>query len=210
MNPHWSAAVSRWGSLRQQWEDSVVLRLGSFAILGVCWLNFLWWQQDQGAARAKEIVGLEAEIARMRQLKSGPDWSVRAKDALSRVEALDSMAWPQPTPGLAQAAFQDWLNQAASKAGLTVRELRLMSGEGNATRAVNPPSAGASVPGAPTSSRARLVVDFKPQGLATLLQDMATSPQAIMVDRLQIRTWMQPPQVDLDVRIEARKAKATP
>lgn len=189
-------------ALRRQWADSPVLRVGTWAIVGVLWLNALWWHQDQMAAQAKELAALDTELSRLRSLKAGPLWAVRAKEATAQLEALQSMAWTEANAGLAQAAFQDWLNQSALKAGLQVRELRLSANDGAALRPAKPEVF--------TQARARLVVDFKPQSLASLLQDMSSSPQSIMVDRLQVRTWMQPPQAELDVRIEILPAQVKP
>jgi hypothetical protein len=207
MTPRFDGLSAGWALLRRQWAERAPLRLGVVVVAALLGLNGLWWHQDRLAVREKELADLEAEIVRMRSLKAGPSWSVRAQEAESRLAALQGMAWQERTPALAQAAFQDWLGQAAAKAGLTVRELRASVAESAAPRsgeAGAAATASAAAAAGRSEARARVVVDFRPASLAAFLQEIAASPRSVMVDRLQVRSWMQPPQAELDVRIEVQ------
>lgn len=56
--------------------------------------------------------------------------------------------------------------------------------------------------------RARVVAEYKPQPLARWLKELSSSPQPILIDRFQLRQWLQVPQVELDVRIVVRRLGA--
>jgi hypothetical protein len=110
------------------------------------------------------------------------------------------MVWSESDLGLSEAAFQDWVRTATTKAGLSVRELAVNRAAG-AEPSTPPRAASAPTPG--TIVKARLSAEFKRLPLAAFLSEVAQSERVVVVDRLLIRTWSQPATVEIDLRILA-------
>ena len=193
-------------NLRRQWHDSAILRLGIWAAVGIVWLNLLWTHTDRLVEREKETQLLQTEVGRLEGLKTGPRWEARVDEARSQLDALEAMAWTEATPGLAQAALQDFLTQSITRSGMVVKEVRLstdaVGGSGATMAGQRSPAAAAN------EVRARVVAEYKPQPLARWLKELSSSPQPILIDRFQLRQWLQVPQVELDVRIVVRRLGA--
>lgn len=204
----------QFAELRAQLAGSARLRLACWLVLGIVWLYALMWHGDHLQQEQSQLEDLRAELGRLKPLQNPALWESRAKEARSQLEALNSMQWQESTPGLAQAAVQDWLRQVSTKAGLTVRDLRLSTAEApNASAPIARAPAGVKAGVAnplPGSVRVRLSVDFKPLALAVLLQEMSRNERVMVVERLQFRTWLPSPQAEIDVRARALHVVSEP
>ena len=110
---------------------------------------------------------------------------------------LEGRLWQNSTQGLAQAAFQDWLNQAAIRATLGRPAVTMLAVEekgdaGNNDNTANPASPNLQL----WKVRAKLEFDFTPPGLMNLLRQITVNPQQVVVESLNIRK--EPvPRVDM-------------
>lgn len=99
-------------------RDKPRLRWGVVLIIGIFWLyanlllrETLQEQEQQHRAAAQSILRLRAQLAQ-------PEWIARVMPAKNMVVQLEERLWQAPTAGLAQAAFQDWLNAATTQTGI--------------------------------------------------------------------------------------------
>jgi hypothetical protein len=93
------------------------LRWGMWLVVGIFWLyavillgETLQDRQQQYGAAAQSVSRLQAQLAQ-------PEWMSRVESVKTMAVQLEGRLWQAPTSGLAQAAFQDWLNAALAKAG---------------------------------------------------------------------------------------------
>jgi hypothetical protein len=183
--------------LRSQWVGNSRLRWGLLLIGGILWAQGLLLLGDVVQAWRDQASTLRDDIDRVRPLMRGAPWSGRADDARQQLDALRSMLWQASDAGLAEAAMQDWVRAAASKAGLNIRELSVS----RPPPAANEPgsASGAAVAGT-RPIRIRLAVDFNRLQLMGLLAELARNEQVVVVDRLVLRPVSQPPQAELELR----------
>lgn len=200
--------------LRAQLAGSARLRIACWLVLGIIWLYALMWHAEYLQQQRNQLDDLRTDLVRLKPLQNGSLWAERAQEAKAHLDALNSMQWQEGSVGLAQAAVQDWLRQVCSKAGLTVKDIRLAAAEapGSSDSAVGVPGGprtGAISP-IPGSVRVRLSVEFKPLALAVLLQEMSRHERIMVVERLQFRTWLPTPQAEIDVRARALNTVSAP
>lgn len=175
-------------SLRSELAVNARLRAGLVAIAAIVWIYLLMLAVDALAKGHQRVLVLDEQVARLESLAQEREWPLRAVDAQRQLDALRSALWQEPDLGLAEASFQDWLRATASRAGLGLRELNLSRPPVDAGAIEQP-------------IKARLTMDFNRQSLLGFLSELSRSERAIMVDRLYLRTWTQPPSVEIDLRI---------
>lgn len=192
------------GEVQGQLAASAGLRLGLLVIVAIVWIYGLLWTSDHVAVRQKELLALNEQAARLAPLARDRQWPTRADEARRVLAALQAMVWVESDPGLAEAAFQDWVRATASRAGLGVRELTVARPAAPAASASNGVGAGVQV------IKMRLVAEFNRTALLGFLSEAAGNDRAVVVDRLLVRTWTQPPTAEIDLRVLARtRAGAT-
>lgn len=187
------------GPLRGQLAASARLRLGLMAIVAILWIYGLLLAADHVSALEKELVELNEQAARLKQLTSSPEWPARAEEAASLLATLRAMAWVDSDLGVVEATFQDWVRATANAAGLRLRELGI-SRPGTAAQAA---ASGVASGAATQLIKARLVAELDRPALLGFLSEAANLDRVVMVDRLLLRTWTQPPSVEIDLRILA-------
>lgn len=194
--PAWLQPLQR---ARAEWRGNPRLRWGVWLIAGMFLLWLLLLAQDQTEAWRAEAETARTELDRLRPIQnSGSLWAQRSDDAHLHMEAVRSMLWVAPSPGLVEAGLQDTLRSLAEKSGVTVRELAILAG---AER-----KAGATQP-----IRARLVVDYNQRlALMGLLSEIGRSPKLMMVDSLKLRPQAQPPRAELEIRVMHETVEAKP
>lgn len=193
--------------VKSQLKANARLRIGLWLVLAIVWVNALFWHSDRLKVLKSDLDDLTIEISRLKPLQSSSLWEQRAQDAQLHLDALRSTQWRESSVGLIQAAVQDWLRQVCTKAGVSVRDVRLTSVESLGTQDLteryrtNPGGGGVNPPR--DSVKVRMVLDFSPMSLAVLLQEMSRNERILIVDRLQFRTWTPSPQAEIDVRASA-------
>jgi len=190
--------------LRAQLADNARLRLALWAVFAILWIYALLVAMDQLPAERAAVESQRAELARLRSIESEAVWQGRLRDAQQLTAAAEALTWTELKPGLAQAEVQDWLRQVASKAGLSVRDVRLASDDNAATGTTR---------GAMADSRdlvrLRLQLEFNPLSLVAFLNELGVAERGVSVERMQLKAWAKPPQAELDIRVRLRKAAAS-
>ncbi len=189
------------GPLRGQLAASARLRFGLMAIVAIVWIYGLLLAADEVTALEKQLVALNEQAARLKQLTSDREWPARADESASQLAALKAMVWVDSDLGVVEATFQDWARATANAAGLRLREL-VVSRPANAAA---PAASSGNAPGdGPQVIKARLVTDLDRAALLGFLSEAANLDRAVVVDHLLLRTWTQPPSAEIDLRILAR------
>lgn len=175
------------------------LRWGVALIIGIFWLygilllrETLQEQEQQHRATAQSISRLRAQLAQ-------PEWLSRVAPARNMAVQLEGRLWQAPTSGLAQAAFQDWLNAAMIKAGVNRPQIIVtVIDEAMANTPNQNQDIGATTPEDLWKIRAKLSFDFSSATLLGLLGQIENNEKQIIVGALNARK--EPiPHVELEL-----------
>ena len=176
--------------LLSQLRENPRLRWGLWSIAAILWLYGILLMRD---ALQENTVQYESALKRAvaLQAKGGEKaWLERAEQArLLRVE-LDGRLWRAATPGLAQAAFQDWLNQSLLQAAIARPAITLAESGGGEKEAGD--AAAAGMPEGIWPVKAKLEFDFDPKTFLALTRRLAENPQKVAVESLSIRLEPSP------------------
>lgn len=181
-------------------RSSPRLRLGLAAILGILWLYAILLLRDAVDAKMVQHQTLVRQIARAKTEAAQTQWRERAEAAKMAQVELESRLWQNGTLGLAQAAFQDWLNQQLVRAAI---------GRPAVTLAAMDEEGGKQAEGIPDDLwkvKAKLEFDFAPQSFNSLMAQLGGNDKRVVVETLNIRT--EPiPRVEAVVAAYFQKAR---
>ena len=104
--------------LLESLRDTPRLRWGLALIVGIAWLYSTLLLRDTLAEQGQQYRATSQRISRLRAQLQQPEWAERAGPAKTLAVQLESRLWQAATAGLAQGAFQDWLNAGMAKAAL--------------------------------------------------------------------------------------------
>lgn len=158
------------------------LRLGLWLIVGIAWLYGLLLLRDEAQHAASEHQALARKAARIQAQAAQSEWPKRVEPAQALQLQLESRLWRESTIGLAQAAFQDWLNQAVQQASLTRPMVTVAAQEENTSGATE-----ADHNGDIWKVSAKLGFDFAPKTFNALMERLASHDKQIAVETLVVR-----------------------
>lgn len=196
----------------QSLRDNPRLRWGVALIVGLFWLYGVLLLQEDLDERSRQRRTAAQTNARLQAQSEQPEWTTRLAPAKALAVQLESQLWQAPTPGLAQAAFQDWLNASlqqlgVSKLQVTVTVLQDAPAAGPAASA--PPTTGAepaSPPGPAATPedlwkiRAKLSFEAPQPVLLAALSRIETHDRKITVSALAVRTEQWPvPRIEMEL-----------
>ncbi|PVY79076.1 hypothetical protein C8D92_101282 [Tamilnaduibacter salinus] len=113
--------------IRQQWQESPLLRLGSWAIGLILLIYVLLWMDDRLALEQLEWRRAQANIAERQALAQQDYWPAMLEALENQREEALQKAWNRRTTGLAKAAVREFINGSVSDSplGLRVRSVEL-------------------------------------------------------------------------------------
>ena len=187
------------------------LRWGLWCIVGILWLYGILLLRDEVQAGQAQYQSIENNIARTRAQEVQKEWPERVAPATLLAVQLESRLWQSATPGLAQAALQDWLNQALAQAMIAKPRVTMSAlgeidpGKDNAKDSTK---SNTPTPSQFWKIRARIDIDFTPASFMALLGKIETHDKQIVVESLNIRS--QPtPRAELVLLAYFQKPAAT-
>jgi len=184
------------------------LQVGLALALGIVWLYGILILTEKTDTRLGEIAAAQTRLARLQADAGQIQWPQRVEAAKAMQIAEEARLWHESTPGLARAAFQDWLNQILRAAGIDKANLSMGSQEAGA-----PAQADAAGPAAADGLwkvTTQLSFPFSPDKAHALLAALAEHPEMVVVETLTLRTSPSP-QAELALAAWFRKqAEAKP
>lgn len=185
-----------------QLRDNPRLRWGIALIIGLFWLYAILVLRDSLQEQTQQQRAAAQSIARLQLQMTQTQWTARVTPAKMMAVQLEGRLWQAPTPGLAQAAFQDWLNANMAKAGISKSQISVTVLE---EAAPNTPAqgAGASTGASPPAGtppdlwklRAKLSLDFSAPTLMNFLSLIENNDKQIIVAALNVRKEPTPQAV---------------
>lgn len=190
------AVLTPWAQLREQWQESRLVRLGAWLGAALLSVYLLLAGFDEVDALQERNRGQVAELIRLQALAKETEWPERHREATALKAAYDTAVWMDSDLALSEAGLQDWLRNVTQRLGLKVREITLVRAEPTAKPAGHVPAGYVEV-------HARVSVELQRTPLLLLLAEMANQERRIVVERLAIRGQSQPAITDVDLRILA-------
>lgn len=179
-------------SLVAKVQDNPRLRLGVFLIIGMFWLYGLLVLRDESRLAATEYQTVAKKVVRLQAEAKQTEWATRVEPVLALQLDLESRMWREGTIGLAQATFQDWLNQAVQQSNLVRAVVSVAAQEDNAQEK----NTAVKTLSAPNPDiwkvSAKIGFDFTPKGLYALIGRLEGNDKQIIVESLVVRTTPSP------------------
>jgi len=198
--------------LLNQLRNNSRLRWRVMLIAGLCWLyavlllrDNLLEQQQQHRLTAQYVSRLGTQLAQ-------PEWLNRIAPTKTLAVQLEGRLWQAPTSGLAQAAFQEWLNSAMLKAGVTRPQVTVTLIEevaGSAPDQTQP--ADRSAPADLWKVNAKLGFDFNAAALLNFMKQVESHDKQITVAALKAnKEPVNRVEMELLAYFQKQAAPATP
>ena len=167
-------------------KESLRLRIGLSLVVAVLWFNAVLSLRDQLDEEIKLYGQLAGKINRAHQYAAQKEWPERAKQARMVQAEMEGRLWHSSTPGMAQAAFQDWLTQGLTKAAISRQDVTLArDGDGKITES------GTGL----WKIKAKLSLDFSPKSFNDWASLLAAQERQVAVEKLNVH--MEPlPRVE--------------
>ncbi len=159
--------------------------------LAIGWIWLVVILRDSLLKRERVLKLADAELSRLAAEDPTIDWAGRLDQAIAARNRAVDVLWREPTIGLAQAKFQDWLNGVALTLPVTRKQVQLIQ-----ANAVSAAAFSASVaPTEPLESvndrywtvRGRIDADFTPAALNQLLAAVNGSSKRVIIETLNVK-----------------------
>ena len=195
-----------------QLRTNARLRWGLALIVGIGWLYGVLLLRDGLQEQTLRVRAATQSIARLNAQLAQPEWIGRAKDARILGAQLDGRLWLAATPGLAQAALQDWLSATMVKSATTGPQVTVALVEDApsiGTTGAAPPEGTTAIPTDLWKIKAKLNFDFNAATLLDLLARMENNDKQIVVSTLTVRKEPSP-RVEMEVVAYFQKPAKAP
>ena len=178
--------------LLTQLRANARLRVGLALIIAIAWLYGVLTLRDEVQAQSQRYRNDHLAIARLTNQLAEPEWPARASTARALAVQMEGRLWQAPTPGLAQAAYQDWLTVAMVKAGITAPQVTVTVVD---EAAPAPQADATAAPDALTDVwklKARVLFEFNPPALMDFLAGLENHERQSVVRQLTVRREPSP------------------
>lgn len=183
-----------------QLRDNPRLRWGLLLIIGIFWLYGVLVLRDDLQEKTQQQHVLVQSISRLRAQLAQTEWATRLTPAKVLAVQLEGKLWQAPTSGLAQAAFQDWLNATLLKAGVANPQISVtvvddaLTGP-NTSSASTPNSDPGAVANTPTDLwkiKAKLSFELGATVASDVMARIESNEKQIVVGALNVRKEPSP------------------
>lgn len=164
-------------ALKRQIEAAPWLKWAGFAIAILLALFIVQGLNDWRVERQKAAIDAEQNLRRILALKGQDAWLEREKNAQQLRDALQAQLPKVATPGMAQAALQNWLRDITSS----------FDSQQNVAIRVNRSGPVENMPDV-TRVNASLNGGLSPRQSLSLLRKIETSPNLIVVETLTLQS----------------------
>lgn len=177
--------MSAFITLLDELRKNTRLRLGIWLIVAILIIYTITLANDEQKRWQQEYHTAATRLTQLQQLLQQTQWNQHANQAKSLIEQLEAKLWQAETQGLAQASFQKWLNDKIQAAKIENTNLQIE------------PALLLTTPENIWRVTARLQGNFVAKQLDSLLLSIATNPQMIILENVEIRGKAYQPKFSL-------------
>ena len=174
------------------------LRWGIALIVGIFWLYGVLVLREQVQEQTQQYRSASLALARLQAQRAQTDWPARLAPAKVMAVQLESKLWQAPTAGLAQAAFQDWINLNIVKAGVANPQVSVTLVEDAVTNSAsgstsnnaassNPDNAIAPTPSDLWTIKAKINIDLGLMSVNELINKIESDDKQIVISTFNTR-----------------------
>lgn len=187
----------QWQELRQQLRANLRLRIGLILVGALPLVYFALVLRDLAVDSAQQYRIAANRLASMKTQAEQNEWAEHQKAATILKTELEGRLWKSPTPTLARAAFQDWLNAQTAQSGI-----------GNLLLVMEDSAAAPDSENAPDTARvaAKLNFTLSASTLNVFLQRLVDAQPHVAIETLSI-TKEPAPRVEMIVAIQVAQQK---
>ena len=183
-------------------NERLILMLGGAGILIV--LSGLYGFWIMAAHMREQLATSRTNLARLQAEATGDAWPKRLETTQTLKTQLSLRLWDAPTPGLAEAGFENWLRT----------HFNLPGGEPQQIQITRSPADGRDGQANPTLAglqrmTAKVVAPFDQSIIVGVLADAAESDKLIVVDRLIVRAGTNS-RLEMDISTFIRAGETRP
>lgn len=173
-------------------NDNPRLRIGLWLIVGIAWIFCLSLLREETQRAANEFQSLAKKIGRIQVQSSQNEWTARVEPTQTLQLELESRLWREATIGLAQATFQDWLNQVVQQSSLT-RAVVIVAAQDENTPEKNTSVKAESVPILDIwKVSAKVGFEFTPKSMYAFMGRIEGHSKQIVVESIVVRSSISP------------------
>lgn len=195
-----------------QLRDNSRLRWGVILIMGIFWLYAILLLRETLQEENQRHHAAGQAIARLSTQLAQPEWTSRVTPAKVMAVQLEGMLWQAPTSGLAQAAFQDWLNTALTQVGAARPQITVTVLDEIVAGAPEQSQAGAAAtPADLWKIKAKLSIEFNAATVMGFLKLIENNPKQIVVGMFKVSKEPFPHvEMELYAHFQKQVASAAP
>jgi len=187
------------GNILNQLRENSRLRWGVLLILGIIWLYSILLLRENLQVQAQQYQALAQSISRLQIQMAQTEWAERVTPAKVIAVQLEGELWQAPTTGLAQAAFQDWLNAAMVKAHVTRPQISVTVIDDDSALAPDQgQGSGSATPSDLWKIKAKLSFEFNAATLMDFMKLIESHEKKIVTGTLNVRKEPAP-YVEMEV-----------
>lgn len=169
-----------------QLRNNARLRWGVTLIVGLIWLYGILLLRETLQEQEQQHRSTAQSVSRLRLQLTQPEWIARVAPARDMAMQLEGRLWQAPTSGLAQAAFQDWLNATMVKAAVARPQIIVtVLDETDANNQNQDP--GTATPSDLWKIKAKLSFDFSQATLLDFMGRIEGNEKQIITGALNVR-----------------------
>lgn len=172
-------------------KDNPRLLFGMWLIVLILWSYGLLDMNERLQHEVQVYNGILSKIKHVHTNAAQKDWVKRRDEARDMLSEIEVGLWREPTPGLAQAALNDWLVQTAQQAGVQSIQLAVALQESpvrGGASGHNESGTGLGVWKVST----KLISEFNPKAYYRLLEKISTNDKRLKIESLTIHTMPTP------------------
>lgn len=107
--------------MQTQWQDSSLLRLGTWGIGLILMIYAVLWLDDQLSLQQLDWRRQQAEMADLSALQQQSYWPTMVEKLEAQKQAFSGRAWQADTPGLAKAAVREFITGSAASSPFSIQ-----------------------------------------------------------------------------------------
>lgn len=176
-------------------ENNRRLRLGAWLIVGIIGFYGVLLLRDEARASMEQHDSTLKRYSRLKALIDQKQWLDRVESAKLMKVQMEGRLWQAGTPGLAQATFQDWLNQTLTLSGVSRSALTVTMPDEQTGESASADAKVGVTDSKPTGLwkiKARVELDFSPQSFYKLMAQLGSNEKMTVVESLTIHKEPSP------------------
>ena len=163
------------------------LRWGLWLIFGIFWLYAVLLLRDQFRDKSEQYANAVKKVERLQAEVRQKEWLERVEEARALKVQMESRLWQADSSGLAQASFQDWLNQMFLQAAIGRPSMTLSAVEDKGSGMTDAEKKETVIPEDLWKIKAKLEFDFNPATFLSLMTQMVSHEKKTVFESLVIR-----------------------